>query len=400
MSQIYYEGVSDSGQKVSGRHKGTKSELLRELHSTGILVTRVRVEQEKLQGGRFGFEDLRKTIEQLHYLLVSGVQIDEALGLLVKNARKKTVREFWGEVLKILRDGVPFSQSIKQTARKHDCQMEEFFVNVLVVGEEVGDLKNSLNSLREYLDFKSNMMRGIRSALSYPAFLFIAGVVTVLLVLGLILPRFTSIFSPEELQHLPLVSSLTMSFGNWIHGHPIEILAFFMTAVGGVTLVATSKHLSRLVGRGIGRFPLIHDVVLCLDFARLFSALGTMLGSGVNLCRAIRLCEGVTGNAGLRSIMKETGEELKKGQKLSDTWRRHSLIPNDVVALTAVGETGACLDEIFQRIGKKHMELFKNRAAMLLTFLEPAIIAFLGIFIGFIVISIMLAVVSMSDLYG
>jgi type II secretory pathway component PulF len=69
------------------------------------------------------------------------------------------------------------------------------------------------------------------------------------------------------------------------------------------------------------------------------------------------------------------------------------------VALTAVGETGACLDEIFQRTGKKYMELFKNQVGMLLTFLEPAIIVFLGIFIGFVVIAIMLAVVSVSDLY-
>jgi general secretion pathway protein F len=244
------------------------------------------------------------------------------------------------------------------------------------------------------------MLREIRSALSYPVFLLVAAVVTVLLVVGLILPRFASIYSPEELRQLPMVSQLTLSFGGWIHGHPLLVLVFFVTAAGGVIFVAGSRHLSRLFLEAGCRLPLIHDAALFLDFARLFAALGTMLGSGVTLSRAVRLCERVAGHAGLRKILQETGEELKKGQKLSDTWRRHALIPNEVVALTAVGETGACLDEIFQRTGRKYMALFKNRVAMLLTFLEPAIIAILGIFIGFIVISIMLAVVSMSDLYG
>ncbi len=400
MSLIYYEGVSESGQKVRGSYNGTKSDLLAELQSAGVLVTRLKEEQEKLKGGRFVFADLHETIEQLHYLLVSGLQVDQALGVMVKNSRKKPVREFWGEVLAILKDGVPFSQSLKQAAAKNDCPMEDFFVNVLAVGEEVGDLKGALHSLREYLDFKSTMIKEIRSALTYPAFLFIAGLVTMLLVLGLILPRFASVYSPQELQQLPAVSQLTLSFGNWVHGHPLLVLAALVLGAALLVSVASSQRLRRLLGEGLSRLPLVRNAVHYLDLARLFASLGTMLGSGVNLSRAIRLADTVVGNPSLRNILRETGEELKKGQKLSETWRRHTLIPDDVVALAAVGETGACLDEVFQRTGKKYMELFKAKVALLLTFLEPAIIVFLGIFIGFIVIAILLAVVSMSDLYA
>lgn len=400
MSLLFYEGVSDTGQKVRGRHSGTRSELLHHLHGTGVLVTRIWEEQEKLQSGRFGFNDLRSTMEQLHYLLVAGLQVNQALAVLVGNARKKTVREFWSEVLTVLKDGVPLSRSLRQAAQKHDYPMEEFFVNVLAVGEEVGDLTGALNSLREYLDFKSNLMREIRTALTYPIFLMVAAVMTVLLVLGLILPRFAAIYSPEEMRQLPFVSQMTLYLGGWIHAHPAVVMTLVAAAAGGAIFLATSRRFSGLVVERICRLPVIHKVALSLDFARLFVALGTMLGSGVALGKAIRLCNRVVGNADLRGILQETGEELKKGQKISTTWRRHTLIPNDVVALTAVGETGACLDEIFQRTGKKYMDLFKNQVAVLLTFLEPAIIAFLGIFIGFVVVSIMLAVAGMSDLYG
>lgn len=399
MSLLYYEGVSDSGQKVRGRYGGSRSDLLDDLHASGILVTRIWEKQEKLLDGRFGFNDLRTTMEQLHYLLVAGLKIDQALGVMVNNARKKSVREFWGEVLTVLRDGVPLSQSLKRVAEQHDCQMEAFFVHVLAVGEEVGDLPGALNSLREYLDFKSNLIREVRTTLSYPAFLLAVAMVTIILVLGLILPRFASIYSAEELRQLPFVSQFALSVGRCIHAHPLMVLALFAMIAGGVAFAVRSKRLSRRLVDRARQLPLIRQLVLALDFARLFTALGTMLESGVAINKAIRLCGRMVHNADLSDVLKKTGEELKKGRKLSETWRSHALIPNDIVALTAVGETGACLDEIFQRTGKKYMELFKNQVGMLLTFLEPAIIVFLGIFIGFVVIAIMLAVVSVSDLY-
>lgn len=400
MSALYYEGMTGTGQKVRGRYVGKKEELIRELQGTGVVLTSLKEEQEQLKGGRFTFADLQATIEQLHYLLVAGLQIDQALGLVIKGSRKRSVHLFWTEVLTILKDGVPLSRSLQQAAESQECPMEEFYINVIAVGEEVGDLTTALQSVGEYLDFKSTMLKEIRSALSYPAFLFIAGLVTMLLVVGLILPRFSSIYSAEEIASLPAVSQLTLSFGRLLNSHPYLLLAGLLLAIVGAIALFGSQPLRRLVTDLAHRLPLIGSAILHLDLARLFTSLGTMLGSGVDLSRAIRLSAKVVGDSSLRNILQETDDDLRKGQKLSDSWRKHDLIPDDIISLVAVGETGACLNDIFARSGNKYMQLFKEKVALLLTFLEPAIIIFLGIFIGFIVISIMLAVVSMSDLYG
>lgn len=400
MSLLSYDGINASGQKVAGRYAGTKTDLLRELQSSGVILTNLKEEQEKLKGGHFAFSDLQATIEQLHYLLVAGLQIDQALGLVVKGSRKRTVRLFWTEVWTILKDGVPLSQSLKRAAKNQDCPMEEFYVNVIAVGEEVGDLTSALQNVKDYLEFKNNLLKEIRSALAYPIFLFAAGIVTMLLVVGLILPKFASIYTPEEIGRLPSISQVTMSVGQALNNNPyMFLIGLFIALMGGVVILG-SPNLRILAATLVGRIPLVGGVVLNLDLARLFTSLGTMLRSGVDLSRAIRLSAKVVSGVGLRNILTETDDDLRKGLQLSASWQKHDLIPDDIVSLVIVGETGASLDDIFTRSGEKYMDFFKAKVSLLLTFLEPAIIIVLGIFIGFIVISIMLAVVSMSDLYG
>jgi len=124
-----------------------------------------------------------------------------------------------------------------------------------------------------------------------------------------------------------------------------------------------------------------------------------MLRGGVEINRAIKFSISVTSHPQIKNILEETVIELKKGRKISETWGRYSIIPPDVVALVSVGENSANLDEILARLGKKYMEDFKSEVSKLLTFLEPAIIVIVGLFIAFIVIAILLAVLSMSDVF-
>jgi general secretion pathway protein F len=140
-------------------------------------------------------------------------------------------------------------------------------------------------------------------------------------------------------------------------------------------------------------------MLLKLELSNIFSSLSAMLRGGVEINRAIKFSISVTSHPQIKNILEETAVELKKGRRISETWGRYSFIPPDVIALVSVGENSANLDEILARLGKKYMEDFKSEISRLLTFLEPAIIVIVGLFIAFIVIAILLAVLSISDVF-
>ena len=319
--------------------------------------------------------------------------------LLVKNSRKASGNKFWGTTLNQLKDGVQFSQALKKASVATDFPLQEFYSSILAVGEEVGSLREACQGLLDHLEFRGSLLKEVKSALAYPLFLLCASLLTAFFVVGFILPRFSSVYSAKEIAQLPMISRYSLSLGNYLDGNMGVLLAGFAIFIIFSIFLCSNTSVRIFLQNAFLRMPLLRDVVLKVELANLFSSLGTMLASGVELSRAIKMSERMVGNRNLRNIIAETSVELKKGQTISSVWNRHTLIPGDAIALVVVGENGARLGEVFTSLGRKFMERFKTQVSTLLTFLEPAIIVLLGGFVGLIVVSIMLAVVSMSDFY-
>ncbi len=400
MNMYIYEGITESGEKIKGKFFGTKEELLKEVQKQKILITNIKEDTKKLKKGKYTNDDFSSNIEELSYLLSSGVQLDKAISLIIKNSRKKAVIEFWEDVLRKLKEGKSFSMALKETGEKHNFPIPTFYINIISVGEEVGDLKGALKTLLEDLEFKGNLIKEIKSALAYPAFLLIVSVLTIFFVAGFILPKFSNIFSPSEIEKLPTISKFTLSFGKTLNQNLDVIVFGFVFLVVGLVFLFSSREIQTKMKNFIYRMPYIKNIILKVELSYILSSLGTMLNGGVEISKAIKLSSRVTNHNGLKAILEETYNELKKGHKISQIWRKYDIIPEDIISLTIVGENSAKLGEIFEKLGRKYMENFKNEVGKLLVFLEPAIIVVLGLFIAFIVVAIMLAVVSVSDIYG
>jgi len=147
------------------------------------------------------------------------------------------------------------------------------------------------------------------------------------------------------------------------------------------------------------RFPYLGNTLLKLEFSTVFSSLATMFKGGVEISQAVKHAISVTTHPQIKNILEESLGELKKGRKLSEIWRKYPLIPPEVTALLSVGENSGNLDEVLLRLGRKYLNEFKSEVMRLLTFLEPAVIVVVGFFIALIVTAILLAVLSISDVF-
>lgn len=397
MNRYFYEGLTKSGDKVSGKMFGVEADLVNEIRSRGIILTSIREDRKSMRRGRYQLKDFKNNIEELYHLVAAGIKLDQALATVIKNTRKQAVHDFWEGVLARIKGGQQFSAALRNGFEEHDFVGGELYINVLAVGEEIGDLKSAFKNLLEYLEFKFTLIKEIKSAISYPLFLIAMSMITVVIVCGFILPRFAKIFTADELKKLPAISKITIGYGKFLNAHFPSITLITVVVVCSIAWLATTPAFVARFKRWAYTVPFVGRFMLVSDLANLFSSLGSMLGGGVDISRALKLSAAVVGSQQLTNLLGETNEEVRKGNRISQVWSCNDLIPEDAVSLVVVGESSASMGEIFETLGRRYLESFKTDISRLLGYLEPLIIICVGFFIALIVVSIMLSVVSLGD---
>jgi general secretion pathway protein F len=190
---------------------------------------------------------------------------------------------------------------------------------------------------------------------------------------------------------------VTIGYGKFLNEHFTSITALVLALVALAVWFFTNPVFVARFKKWAYDLPLVGSFMLLSDLANLFSSLGSMLGGGVDVSRALKLSAAVVGSPKLTNLLSETNDEVRKGRRISQVWSANDLIPEDAVSLVVVGESSARMGEIFDTLGKRYLDKFKTDIARILGLLEPMIIVFVGLFIAVIVVSIMLSVVSLGD---
>jgi len=395
-SEIVYEAVSSNGEDIKGIYKGTLAGFKQYIKNEGITLISFSEKKKKLKAGKFKEEDFQAFIEELYYLVDSGMKLDDSLRLLIKNVQKEKVNEFLTTVLENIKKGEQLSKAIQSAQEELHLEKNRLAISVISSGEEVGALSGALHTLSEYLLFKEKINSEIKQALSYPLFLVIMSITMVFFVFFFIVPKFTEIFTKDELDALPFVSQMVLKGGLYVNEHSFGILAGF--GIFLITIPFAVKLFKKHLHKFILHIPMVGSLTIYIELSRIFNSLGIMLQGGIKIDKALKQSTKVTEVKELQAIFQEALYEIKKGNKLSTTLAGNSLLPSQVASMVSVAENSAKLDEVFLNLAQRFSETFQKKTKSLLALLEPAIIVVMGIFIAFIVVSIMLAVISISDI--
>lgn len=394
--EITYDAISSNGENVSGTFKGSEEAFKKFVKSEGLLLVSFQEKVVKLKSGRFTDGDFQSFVEELYYLIDSGMNIDDSIKLLIKNAQKESVKEFLTAILENLKAGEQLSKAIESAQKKLHIPSNKLSLSVIGSGEEVGNLANALHTLNSYLLFKEKINGEIKQALSYPIFLIIMSISMVFFVFIFIVPKFTEIFTKEELDALPAVSQIVLKSGLYVNENSLLIIvltAFFIFSIPFIIkLIKENLH------KFILHIPFLGGLIVYIELSRIFNSIGIMLKGGVGIDKAIKQSIALTRIEALKSLLSEALFEIKKGNKLSQTFAGHAILPPQVASMVSVGENSAKMDEVFLSLANRFSETFQKRTKKVLSLLEPAIIVVMGLFIAFIVVSIMLAVISISDI--
>ena len=397
-NQITYKALTSTGEEITGELYGDLDTLKKVASQKRLVILDYKISEKKLNQKPFKNSDFLALVEELYHLTNAGIAIDQALKMLIQTASKEMTRSILESMLLELKGGSSLSSALEKSLKKEGIEVDSLSISFIATAEEIGDIPSGLEQLFEYLTFHKKIQSDIKQALSYPIFLMIMSVVIALLIFFIIVPKFSSIFSPEEFEKLDTLPYAVLSLGQYLNAHITEFFTLFAVLIA-ISVVLLKKFPIPWMSV-FYRTPKLSEIIVSLQLSILYGALSTMLRGGLEIDRALREFQKIKLLPELQDLLKNALSEIKKGEKLSSVFAMSKIIPSTDIALLYVGENSATLPTIFKSLANRHSDAFQADVKRFLSFLEPAVIVLLGVFIAFIVVAIMMAVMSMTDITG
>ena len=396
MKKITYESSDSMGNVVKRVFIGESDEFQRYIKKNNLYIYSMEESEIKIERGKFKDKDFRDFLEEFLYLIQSGMPIDQALKNLYKTTAKAETKFFIDRILSGIKDGTPFSESLDIAFNKVNYKVDSLVKSLITIGEEIGELDSSIERALEHMKYQEDIHSQISQAIRYPIFLLGMSISMVFFVFWFVVPKFSAMFTPEEFEKLPSLSYGVLTLGKALDGNMGFVLLGFILFV---TLIWISVKKNRDFWFSmITKINFFNKLMLKIELSYIFRSLGVMLQGGLKIDRALARVIPLINHYELKNLFSIARDEIRKGEKLSRIFFDSDVIAPNIASLISVGENSANLEKIFLSVGDKLGKEFNMEIKKILSFLEPMIIIFVGIVIAMIVVSIMLAVVSLTDL--
>ncbi len=335
--------------------------------------------------------DLLAFSSELSVLLGAGLPLDRSLNILSEISENRQMKGVVRSVVETIRGGGSFSEAIQQ----HPNVFPRFYVNMIRAGEAGGVLDIVLDKLNEFLEATKEMKDHVVSAMIYPAILIVTGGLSVIILLTFVLPKFSVIFA-ELGSSLPLPTQILLSVSNALQMTWWIILLF---------LIALGMYFRSQLRTDRGRYRwdafklrLMGDVIRKLETARFCRTLGTLLKSGVPLLQSLNNAKDVISNQAIALPIESVLKGAKEGKGISAPLTAANVFPPLALSMIRVGEETGQLDAMLLRVATAYEKSLKEAVKRFVSFLEPMVILIMGLVIGFIIISMLMAIFSITDL--
>jgi general secretion pathway protein F len=399
-----YEAVSAAGEVLAGEMEAeTRAAVIERLQSLGHVPIRADAAASSLfqqllqhrfasRRGRLA-RDLPLVTQQLATLLHAGLSLDRALELV----QTVTPREAEREVLQAILDKLKGGSSLANALAAEPQSFPKFYVGMVRAGEAGASLDTTLRHLADYLEKAQAARQQVISALVYPAIVLATGCGSIAVLFGFVIPRFRPIFE-EAGAALPAPARAILLASDALQNYWWAALAFL--ALAGLLAHRQMRRAEtrRRWDRRVLKLPLIGDLIIKAEVARLGRTLGTLLKNGVPPLTALAITRDVIRNTAMAEAIGAVGESLKQGKGLAEPLTQSKFVPALAIQLIRVGEETARLEEMLIKVADIFEQDVGRSVERLLALLVPGITILLGILVALVIGSILTAVLSVYDL--
>ena len=404
MPRYRYEAVDAAGETLRDELEAASPEAAVErLRDQGLLPLSVTAAKSGLLRGGLSqplFSKRRalsrKAVtlltQQLASLLNAGLPLDRALTILISVTEDAPVKALLERVQEKVRGGSALADALEAQGT-----FSRFYLNMIRAGEAGGALEAVLKRLTEFLERSQALRETVTSALIYPLILLSVAALSVIILLTFVVPQFQRLFADAG-KALPLATQIVIAIGEGFR-HYWWVGAIIIALLVAMLRQQLSRPESRARwDRGILRLPLFGDLIAKVETARLSRTLGTLLGNGVSLLNALTIVRETLNNQVLAGSLGEVAEHVKTGRGLAEPLLETGNFPKLAVQMIRVGEETGQLQEMLLQVADTYDAEVQTAVKRLLTLLEPAMILGLGVIIAGIIMSILVAILSLNEL--
>lgn len=403
-----YEAVNEKGEEVKGKIEA-ESYLgaISRLHNLGYFPTRILEEkprevsffrtlfqdQAKLFLGRVKFQQLVSFTRQMATLIGAGLSILKSLRTIAEQPGLGPLKEIINRVA----DGVERGQPLSEGLVRYPRYFSRLYVNMVRAGESGGVLEKILKRLADFLESQMKLRSRVRNALIYPVFIIIVATGILSILLTWVVPIFVSLFADLG-GALPLPTRLLMTTSSFFKTRWYFILLGILALV---FLFRFFKQLPKgkyIVDNFKLHLPIFGNLYRNISIARFSRTLATLLGSGVPILPALNIVRETAGNEVIRRALGGVHDSIREGESIAQPLYQSGVFPALVVNMVRVGEESGTVDEMLYRIADNFDEEVERTVGGLTALLEPVLIIFMGLVVGFIVISMIMPLFSLIKL--
>ncbi|MBT8038927.1 MAG: type II secretion system protein GspF [Xanthomonadales bacterium] len=404
MPLFEYKAVAPSGETVQGTMEAPSVDMVvLKLQEAGNVPLQARESGAggfSLGGfslGRRGMNsrEVGEFTQQISTLLGAGLPLDRSLQVLLDLAEGDRVKRTVAEIRDKVREGGSLSDALEE---QHGA-FNRLFVNMVRAGEVGGTLDVTLDRLSDYLDRSKDLKDSVISALIYPVLLLFLAAGSLVLLLVYVIPQFTPIF--EELGgDLPLITRMVLAVGTVLQNFWWAIVLLVILAVWQFRRMLADAEKRFRWDTHVLSMRWVGDLVGKMETARLTRTLGTLLTNGVPLLSALSIARNVISNTVLRKDVSDATREVKTGGGLARALAKGERFPRLALQMISVGEETGQLDVMLMKVADTYDNEVRTTIDRLLAIFTPVVTLLLAVLIGTIVLSVLVAILSVNDLVG
>jgi type IV pilus assembly protein PilC len=404
MATFAYVGRSKSGTVKKGELVAkSRDEAVEQLRKQSVVVTRLEEKGDK-QGFSFSFgggltdKDLVVFTRQFGTMINAGLPLIQCLEILSTQSENATLRKAVGEIKVQVEGGSTFSDAL----RKHPKIFDDLYVNMVHAGEVGGLLDTIMSRLSKHIEKATKLKGQIKSAMVYPAAIIGIATIVITVLMIWVIPVFEKMFKDmsEGKMALPGPTQLVIDMSNFFQGNWYSVLGAIVGTVVSVKKYYATPQGKLAIDKLLLKLPVFGDLIRKASVAKFTRTLGALLASGVPLLEALTICAKTAGNKVVEGALLEAKVSISGGKTISDPLAKNGTFPKMVTHMIAVGESTGALDSMLGKIADFYEDEVDEAVTNLTTLLEPMMMVFLGVTVGFIVVAMYLPIFTMASAIG
>ena len=333
---------------------------------------------------------------QLATMIDAGLPLVQCLDILGNQTENKTLAKTVNQVRSDVESGATFADALK----KHPKIFDNLYCNMVAAGEAGGILDTILGRLAAFMEKFAKIKGQIKSAMIYPSVILFVAVSVVALLMVVVVPMLANIFVEAKMQ-LPFPTRVVMAISNFLKSWGGLILLFVIIGffVGLRQFRKTEKG-QRMTDAIALKIPVAGSLIQRVAVAKFTRTLGTLLTSGVPILEGLLIVSRTAGNKVVEEAILATRQSVSEGKTLADPLGRAKIFPAMVVSMISVGEATGALDNMLNKIADFYDDEVDSAVAALTSMLEPMLMIFLGITVGFVIVAMYMPIFQMGSAVG